>query len=114
MQYFSTDSDSDFEIDIDIDIDRNENIGEIILESLLYSSINSITDLNLSGNKSWFNHLDTQQERERSGSAELLAEFISNQAGIQHINLDRNYFSSSATYTIVTKIAEHPSTSSKL
>ena len=42
------------------DEDRHENIGELILETLLNSSINSITDLNLSDNKSWFEHPDTK------------------------------------------------------
>ena len=30
--------------------DKNENIGELVLESLLASRIDSITDLNLSNN----------------------------------------------------------------
>ena len=34
--------------------DRDENIGEIVLETLLNSNIESITDLNLGGNYSWF------------------------------------------------------------
>ena len=36
--------------------DKNQNIGELILETLLSSSIDSVTDLNLSDNKSWFQH----------------------------------------------------------
>ena len=34
--------------------DFNENIGENILEAILGSRIKSITELNLSGNSSWF------------------------------------------------------------
>ena len=39
--------------------DTVENIGELVLEALLNSNIESIQDLNLSGNKSWFRHLET-------------------------------------------------------
>ena len=34
--------------------DVNENIGEIVLETLLNSNISSITELNLGMNQSWF------------------------------------------------------------
>ena len=51
--------------------DKVENICELVLESLLSSNIDTITNLNLSNNKSWFNHPDTQQER--SGNIDLLA-----------------------------------------
>ena len=43
--------------------DRDESMGELILEALLGSSIDSISDLNLSRNKSWFKHPDTNEER---------------------------------------------------
>ena len=42
------------------DEDIHENIGELVFETLLNSSINSITDLNFSDNKSWFEHPDTK------------------------------------------------------
>ena len=42
------------------DLDREENIGEIVLETLLSSNIESITDLDLSHNASWFHHPDTK------------------------------------------------------
>ena len=87
------------------DKDVNENIAEVVLEALLTSSIDSIANLNLSCNKSWFKH---------PGNADLLAEIISKQASIQHIHLSSNYFSSDATQKILTKIADHPSTTSKL
>ena len=64
--------------------DRDENLGELVLEALLNSNIQSITDLNLCSNGSWFKHPDTQEER--VGSVELLAEVISNNAGLQHLN----------------------------
>ena len=46
--------------------------GELVLESLLSSSIDSITDLNLSENRAWFNPV----------GVDLLAELISKQAGL--------------------------------
>ena len=42
--------------------DGESNIGELILESLLNSSIISITNLNLSGNESWFRNIDILAE----------------------------------------------------
>ena len=56
--------------------DVSENIGELVLEILLSSSIDSIADLNLSKNKSWF-------KEDREGNVDLLAELISKQAGLQ-------------------------------
>ena len=41
------------------DRDVDENIGEIVLETLLSSGINSITDLDLRVNRSWFRHPET-------------------------------------------------------
>ena len=58
--------------------DDNENIGELVLESLLSSRIDSVKDLNLGANSSWFKHPE---------NANLLAELISKQAGLQHIRL---------------------------
>ena len=58
------------------DNDVNENIGEVVLEALLTSNINSIVDLNLEDNKSWFKH---------NSNADLLAEVISKQVGTKHI-----------------------------
>ena len=81
------------------------NIGEVILEALLTSSIDLIVDLNLGHNKSWFKHPE---------NANLLAEVISKQSGIKHINLSCNEFSSDATQKILTRIADHPGTTSKL
>lgn len=87
-------------------------MGEIVLETLLSSNIDSITDLNLSDNYSWFYHPETHEER--TINIELLAELISKQAGLHHINLGRNCFSITATLTILTRIADHPGTNSKL
>ena len=67
------------------DSDREENIGELVLETLLNSDINTITDLNLSLNSSWFKHPDTGEER--PSNVELLAELITKQASIKHLNL---------------------------
>ena len=64
-------------------------MGEIVLESVLTSQIDSINDLNLGINKSWF-------REDRSGNTDLLAELISKQAGLQHIKLGYNYFTSTA------------------
>ena len=90
-----------------MDKDRDENIGEFVLETLLSSNIESITDLNLRDNRSWFNE-------ESLSNVSLLAELISKQTGLQNISIGANYFSSNATYTILTRIADHQSTSSKL
>ena len=94
------------------DEDRDENIGELVLETLLNSNINSIIDLNLGDNSSWFKHPDTEEER--SSNVDLLAELISKQAGLQRISLYENSFSSNATQTIVTRIADDMSTSTNL
>ena len=67
------------------DKDREVNIGELVLEILLSSNVNTITDLDLSGNSSWSKHPDTGNER--SSNVDLLAELISKQAEIQHLNL---------------------------
>ena len=77
------------------DEDRVENISEHILEALLNSNIESINDLNLFNNPSWFRHPDTKDEI--SSNVDLLAELISKQAGLQHLNLGENLFSSNAT-----------------
>ena len=42
------------------DRDRVENIGELVLETLLNSNIDSITDLNLRQNPSWFKNYNTK------------------------------------------------------
>ena len=75
--------------------DREENIGEFVLEALLSSNIDTITNINLRDNRSWFRHPDTKEEIEDNGG--LLAELISKQAGLQHINLSMNNFSSNTT-----------------
>ena len=100
MNFFSYDKDSD------------ENIGELVLDTLLSSNIDTITDLNLGGNESWFWNLATKQERLEN--VDLLAALISKQDAIHHISLNRNFFSRSATKKVLTRIAEHPSTRSKL
>ena len=94
------------------DADRDENMGEIVLETVLSANIDSVTDLNLGSNMSWFKHPTTGEER--SGNVDLLAELISKQDALQQIDLSANYFSSSATQTILTRIADHPSTHNKL
>ena len=42
--------------------DIEQNICELVLESLLSSNIDSIIDLNLSGNYSWFKHPDSKED----------------------------------------------------
>ena len=61
--------------DFSSDRDSNMNMGEFVLEALLGSNIQSITDLNLYGNSSWFKNPETQEEK--SGSVDLLVELIS-------------------------------------
>ena len=53
------------------DNDKVKNICELVLESLLSSRTDSITNLNLGYNRSWFKHPDTQEER--SVNIDLLA-----------------------------------------
>ena len=55
--------------------DRNKNIGELVLEILLNSSIDTITVLDFCSNMSWFLHPGTGEER--SGNVLLLVELIS-------------------------------------
>ena len=43
--------------------DKQENVGENVQEALLSSNIDTITDLNLSSNGTWFQHPDTGKER---------------------------------------------------
>ena len=81
-------------------------VGQLYLETLLNSNIESITEIRLEGNSMWF--------EENENNVELLGEFISKQTCIQHLNLGQNKFSSNATLTILTRIADHPSTSSSL
>ena len=109
------------------DKDREENIGELVLETLLNSNVDTITDLDLSGNSSWSKHPDTEDER--SSNVNLLGELIFKQAEILHLNLGgtkilnpnafepqfiSNGFSSNATLTIVTRILDLLSDSSRL
>ena len=77
--------------------DHDQNIGELVLEILLNYSVDSIIDLNLGNNESWFKH---------PGNVDLLTELISRQTRLQILSLSRNYFSSNATQTLLTKIAD--------
>ena len=43
--------------------DLNENMGGIILDALLSSSIGSLSTLNFRNNRSWFEHPATGEER---------------------------------------------------
>ena len=43
--------------------DLEENMGGIILDALLDSSINSLRTLNFRNNRSWFEHPATGEER---------------------------------------------------
>ena len=82
-----------------------KNIGELVLEALVTSNIDTIVDLNLRQNIQWF---------ERPGNISLLVEVITKQTVIQQIDLHWNCFSIVATYKILTSIADHPSTTNKL
>ena len=87
-------------------------MGEIVLETLLSSNIVSITNLDLNGNSSWFKNFVTKDER--TGNVDLLVELISRQTVIQNLDLGDNDFSSNATHAVLTRIASHPSTTTKL
>ena len=89
--------------------DYSENIGELVLEMLLSSNIDSITSLNFSQNSSWFDNSDMNEDR--SANVDLLAEFISKQLGIQYIDLSGSLNSSNATKKILTRIADFGSSS---
>ena len=56
------------------DKDHDENIGELVLENLLNSNIDTIINLDLRWNRSRFKHLYTGEER--SGNVDLLVELI--------------------------------------
>ena len=68
------------------DKDGLNNIGQLVLEIILSSSIDSITDLNLSHNVSWF----AQNQTYGLGNVDLLIELITKQTGLQKIYLS-NY-----------------------
>ena len=71
--------------------DRKENIGELILESLLNSDINSIINFNLSHNNSWFWHPKTKQIV--SGNLDLLEQFVLKQGSLsKNITTNKQYF----------------------
>ena len=55
--------------------DQDQNIGELVLETLLNSRINTIIFLNLSKNFSWFWHPVTNEERFEN--VNLMSELIS-------------------------------------
>lgn len=84
--------------------DIEENIGELVLETLLSSNIDSITELDLGNNKSWF-WLDGNDEP-RFSNVDYLNELVTKQVGIQTLGLRYNYFSQKATQSILTRIAE--------
>ena len=67
------------------DRDIEQNIGELILESLLSSNIDSITELDLAYNSSWFKNPKIGEDR--SGNVDLLVELINKQASLQKIYL---------------------------
>ena len=92
-------------------IEINENNGELILEILLNSNIESIINFNIGNNSSWFKHPFTKEER--FSNVELLTEFISKQAGLQNITLD-SILTSIATLKILTMIAENYSIMSNI
>ena len=75
--------------------DCEQNIGELVLEALLSSNIDSIIDLDLGSNTSWFKHPYTQEER--SDCVDLLVELISKQTDLKQLNLSYNLFTSNAT-----------------
>ena len=54
--------------------DDDDNIGELVLEILLNSSIDTIIDLNLSENRSWFKNPRTREDK--LGNVDLLLELI--------------------------------------
>lgn len=92
--------------------DINVNIGEIVLKTLLDSNVNSITNLNLRNNRSWF--WDFGSYKERFGNVELLTELISKQACLQHLDIGSGLYSSNATKTVLKMISNNPSTHNKL
>ena len=63
------------------DKDRDVNVCELLLESLLSSTIVSIISLNLSYNSSWFKHT----VEDRSGNIDLLGEIIAKQAWLNEL-----------------------------
>ena len=92
--------------------DRDQNFAEIILETLLSSNIDSITNIRLFNNESWFKNPVTKEDR--FSNVELLGELFSKQTGLEHIGLGNNQFSNIAFQTILASIAGHPSTSTTL
>ena len=85
-------------------VDKDQNIGELIFETLLNYRVDTIVELNLSINQSWFMHPGTHEER--TGNIDHFTEFISRQTHLQIIDLSWNELSSNATLTLLTKIAD--------
>ena len=63
------------------DKDKKKNIGELVLEILLSSSNDLITNINLENNSSWF------KGKKRKGNVDLLMELITKQTSLQSIYL---------------------------
>ena len=81
----------------------NESAGQIILETLLNSSISTIQYLNLSHNRSWFRYTNTGEDIKVV--IDILTDVINNQThSLQILNLESNYFSSISTQMLLTRI----------
>ena len=86
------------------DSDREQNIGELVFETLLNASVDSLIELDISCNESWFSNPSTREER--TDNVSLLSELISRQTRLRVNNLNAISFSSTATQTLLTKIAD--------
>ena len=69
--------------------------GELVLEAILSSNIDSITNLNFHYNIFWFKHHHTEDYR--PVNVDLLVELIIKQTSWQNISLGSNGFCSSST-----------------
>ena len=65
-------------------------MGEIVLESLLSSNIDTITNLDFDGNSSWL--VNRQTKELRTSNFELLLDLINKQTALQTLYLRGNDF----------------------
>ena len=84
--------------------DDDESVGEIILESLVNSTITTIQELDMGGNRSWF---QKNFRSDREGYIEMLNEIISKQvSSLRKLNLSRDSLSSRSNQMLFKTLVE--------
>ena len=81
-------------------INDSENIGEIVLETLLSSNIESIAIISLYLNPSWFELPQIGELRIRTSNVELLVDLINKQTTLKTFDLRENGLKVEIEYAI--------------